>query len=86
MDPAKPPTDTSVDGVAGLIQPSSIAKTSKQYITSTTTPFSPTVSTEVNTIQSIQTPDNKKKDKEENKNPRNQQENPKAMAPENDNK
>ena len=44
------------------------------------------VSSEVNDIQSTQTPDNKKKGKGKNKRPGNQQENPKARAIENDNK
>ena len=85
-DPTKPPIETLVDGVVGSIQPSSIVNHSKQKSTSTTTPSTPTVSTEVNAIQSMQTPDNKKKGKGKNKKPRNQQGNTKAVAMENDNK
>ena len=85
-DPTKPPTETPIDGVVGSIQPLLSAKPAKQQITSTTTPYDHTVSTEVNFIQSMQTPDNKKKGKGKCKTPGNQQENPKATTPENDNK
>ena len=85
-DSTKPPTETPVDGVVDSIQPSLVANPTKQHSTSTTTLSTPTVSTEVNAIQSTQTPSNKKKGKGKNKKPRNQQENPKDIARENDNK
>ena len=46
-NPTKPPVETFVDGIVSSIQPSSAVKPSKQHITST-----PTVSVEVNVIQS----------------------------------
>ena len=52
-DPTNPPTETHVDGVVGSIQPPSAAKPSKQHSTSTTTPSSPMVSSQVNAIQSM---------------------------------
>ena len=86
MDPTKPPIENLVNGVVGSIQPLSAVNPSKQQITSTTAPSTPTVSTKVNAIQSMQTPSNKKKGKGKNKKPGNQQENPKATALKNDNK
>ena len=85
-DPAKPPAETPVDGVIGSIQPPSVVKVVKQPNPSTPTSSNPTVSAEVNAIQSTQSSGNKKKGKGKNKKPRNQQENPKPMAPETDNK
>ena len=67
-DPSKPPVETTIDGVVGSIYPSLVAKTSKQPNASATTPSTPTVFTEVNAIQSTQTPDNKKKGKVKIKN------------------
>ena len=72
-DPANPPTQTLIDGVVGLIQPSSTSKPSKQTNSYTTTPSTPTVSTGVNSIQISEAPDNKKKGKGKNKKPGNQQ-------------
>ena len=86
MDPTKPPTETPVDGVIGSIHPSSTVKPAKQPSPSTSAPYNPMVSTEVNSIQSMQSSGSKKKGKWKNKKPRNQQENPKPTAPENDNK
>ena len=77
-DPKRPPADVPIDGIVGSIQSPSVAKYSKQTQTTTPTPSTPKVSTEVNSIQSIQTPhNNKKKGKSKNKKPGNQQENPK---------
>ena len=45
MDLAKPPTETPIDGVVSSIQPSSVAKTTKQHNSSATTRSTPTVST-----------------------------------------
>ena len=59
-------------------------KYAKKPSTSTTTPSTPTVSIEVNEIQSSQPPDNKKKGKRKNKKPGNQQESNKTSTPEND--
>ena len=63
-----------------------MVKSTKQPSASTTAPSNSTVSTEVNSIQSTQSSGNKKKGKGKNKKHRNQQENPKPIAPENDNK
>ena len=86
MDPDKIPAETPVDGVLGSIQPSSAAKPTKKPNSYATTPSTPKVSAEVNAIQSMQTPRNKKKGKGKNKKPGNQQENLKYMATHNDNK
>ena len=86
IDPTKSPVENSVDGVVCSIQRSLAAKRAKQQITSTTTPSAPTIFAELNVIQSTQTPSNKKNEKGKGKKPGNQQENPKAMAPDNDNK
>ena len=84
IDPTKPLVETPVDGIVGSIQSSSVENPTKQPHTSNPTPSTPKVSTEVNSIQSIQTPDkNKKKGKVKNKNPRNQQENPKPTTNDN---
>ena len=61
MDPTKPPAETLVDGVAGLIQPPSAAKPAKQQSNPTTNHSSCTFSAEVNVIQSTQTLSNKNK-------------------------
>ena len=53
IDPAKPPTETPVDGVIGSIYPPSTIKPAKQSSASTTAPSNPTVSIEVNSIQSM---------------------------------
>ena len=74
-----------MDGIVGSIQPLSAAKPVKQPNASTTTPSTPKVSTEVNSIQSTQTTDNnKKKGKAKNKKHGNQQENPKPTINKND--
>ena len=83
-DPTKPPPENLVDGVVGSIQPSSIAKPTKQPNTSTISPLTPMVSTEVNSIQSSQAHDNKKKGKGKNKKSGNQQENLKSTTNKND--
>ena len=67
-DTAKPPVETPVNGIVGSIQPFSVAKPAKKPNASATTPSTPKVSTEVNVIQSTQTPNNNKnKGKEKNK-------------------
>ena len=72
-DPAKPPAEVPIDGIAGSIQSLSAVKPAKQPQTSTPTPSNPKVSTEVNSIQSTQTSgNNKKKGKNRNKKPGNQ--------------
>ena len=72
-DLAKPPTETPVDLIVGSIQSPSTAKPTKQPQTSIPTPSTPKVSAEVNSIQSIQMPNNnKKKGKAKNKKPGNQ--------------
>ena len=53
-DPAKTPAKPPVNGIVGSIQPPSIVKYSKNTSTSITTPSTPTVSAEVNAIQSTQ--------------------------------
>ena len=63
-----------------------MVKASKQPNPSTPAPSKPTVSAEVNDIQSTQSSGNNKKGKDKNKKPRNQQENPKPIALEIDNK
>ena len=73
-DPSKPLVEVPVDGIVGSIQSPSIAKYSKQ--TQTATPSTPKVSAEVNSIQTTQTSGNKKKGKNRNKKPGNQQETP----------
>ena len=73
-NPAKPRAEVPVDGVFGSIQSPSAAKPVKQ--TQTATPSTPKVSIEVNSIQITQTSGNKKKGKNRNKKPRNQQETP----------
>ena len=84
-DPAKPPVETPVDGIASSIQSLPIVKSTKQPHTSTPTPSTPKVFVEVNSIQSTQTPDNNKnKGKAKNKKPGNQQENPKPTTNKND--
>ena len=65
-DPAKPPAEVPIDGIVGSIQSPFAAKPAKQ--TQTTTPSTPKVSAEVNSIQSTQTSGNKKKVKIEIKN------------------
>ena len=60
-DLAKPPVETLVDGVVVSSQSSSAAKPSKQPNSYVTTPSTPMIFTEVNAIQSTETPDNKKK-------------------------
>ena len=60
-NPAKPLAETPVGGIVGSIQPSSAAKPTKQPNASATTPSTPKVSTEMNVIQSKQTPSNNKK-------------------------
>ena len=67
MDPAKPAAKIPIDGVIGSIQPPSMVKPAKQPNPSTPAPSNPTVSTEVNTIQSMQSSGNKKKGKGKNK-------------------
>ena len=52
MDRTKPPTEIPVDGVVSSIHPSSISKSAKQQIPSTAAPSTPTISVEVNSIQS----------------------------------
>ena len=49
-DPAKPPAEVPIDGIVGSIQSLSVAKPTKQPQTSTPTPSTPKVSTEVNSI------------------------------------
>ena len=84
-DPTKPPTEVPVDGIVGSIQSPLAAKPAKKTQTAIPTPSTPKVSTEVNSIQSIQTlRNNKKKGKVKNKKPRNQQENPKPTTNAND--
>ena len=73
-DPAKPSAEVPVDGIIGSIQSPSIAKSAKQ--TQTATPSTPKVSTKVNSIHTTQTSGNKKKGKNRNKKPGNQQETP----------
>ena len=75
-DPAKPSADVPIDGIVGSIQSPSAAKPTKQ--TQTATPSNPKVSTKVNSIQIIQTSSNKKKGKNRNKKPGNQQETPRS--------
>ena len=71
-DPAKPPVEVLVDGIVASIQSPLAAKPAKQPQTATPTPSTPKVFTEVNSIQSTQTPgNNKKKGKAKNKKPRN---------------
>ena len=73
-DPAKPPAEVPIDGIVGSIQSLSAMKLVKQTQTSPPTPLTPKVSTEVNSIQSTQTSgNNKKKGKNRNKKPGNQQ-------------
>ena len=62
-DPTNPLTKTPVDGIVRSIQPPSATKFDKQPSTSTITPSTPTISAEVNSIQTTQTPGNKKKGK-----------------------
>ena len=82
---ARQPMETPIDAIVGSIQSWSTAKPTKKTQTSTPTPSTPKVSTEVNSIQSIQMRgNNKKKGKAKNKKPRNQQENPKPTTNEND--
>ena len=84
-NPTKPPAETPVDGIVGSIQSSSTTKPTKQPLTSTPTPSTPKVFTELNSIQSTQTPDNNKnKGKAKNKKPGNPQENPKPTINKND--
>ena len=72
-DPAKPPTKVPLDGIVGSIQSPSVEKPTKKPDTSTPMPSTPKVSAKVNSIQSIQTPDNNKnKGKTKNKKPGNQ--------------
>ena len=70
-DPTKPPVETPVDGIFGSIQSPSTTKPAKQPQTSTPTPSTPKVSSEVNSIQRTQTSGNKKKGKNKNKKPGN---------------
>ena len=85
IDPAKPLAETHVDGIVGSIQSSSAMKPTKQPQTTTPTPSTPKVSTEVNSIQSTQTlGNNKKKGKNRNKKPGNQQETPRPTNSDND--
>ena len=86
MDPIKPLAETPIEGVVGSIQPLSTTKPAKPHNASATTPSTPMVSSQVNAIQSTQTPDNKKKGNGKNKKLGNQQENPKATNMKNDNK
>ena len=60
-DPAKPPAEVHVNGIVGSIQSPSTAKPAKK--TQNTTPSTPKVYAEVNSIQSSQTLGNKKKGK-----------------------
>ena len=60
-DPAKPLAEVLVDGIVGSSQSPSAVKTTKQPQTTTPTPSTSKVSTEVNFIQSIQTSGNNKK-------------------------
>ena len=84
-DPVNPPIEVPVDGIVGLIQSPSTAKSAKQPQTPTPTPSTPKVSAEVNSIQSTQMPNNnKKKGKAKNKKPGNPQENLKPTTNEND--
>ena len=71
-DPAKPPAETPVDGVIGSIHPPSMVKDAKQSNPSIPDSSNPTVFTEVNDIQSMQSSGNKKKGKGKNKKPKNQ--------------
>ena len=73
-DPAKPPAEVPVDGILVSVQYPSTTKPTKQ--THTTTPLTPKVFTEVNTIQSTQTSGNKKKGRNRNKKHGNQPETP----------
>ena len=84
INPTKPPAEVPVDGIVGSIQPLSTAKLAKQPQTATPTPSTPKVSTEVNSIQSTQTLGNKKKVKDINKKPRNQQETPRPTNNDNE--
>ena len=72
--------------MVGSIQPSSTAKPAKQPNAYTNALSTPMVSAKVNSIQSTQTPSNKKKGKGKNKKPGNQQENTKTAATKNDTK
>ena len=60
-DPAKPPVAIPIDGIVGSIQSPSTAKPAKKPQTTTPTPSTPNVFTEVNSIQSTQTLGNNKK-------------------------
>ena len=60
-DPAKPPIEVPIDGTVGSIQSPSTAKPVKQNQNTPSTPLTPKVSTDVNTIQITQTSGNKKK-------------------------
>ena len=62
-NPSKPPVETPIDGVVGSMQPPYIMKLVKKQIYSLDTSLSPIIFTQVNTIQSSQTPSNKKKGK-----------------------
>ena len=71
-DPAKPPEEVPVVGIVGSIQSTSVEKPTKKPLTPTPTPSTPKVSTEVNSIQSVQTSgNNKKKGKAKNRKPGN---------------
>ena len=76
-DPTKPSVEVPVDEIVGSIQSPSTAKPAKK--TQNTTPSTPKVSTEVNSIQSTQTSGNKNKGKNRNKKPGNQQEAPQSI-------
>ena len=84
-DPTKPPAKVPIDGIVGSIQSPSVVKPSKQPQTTTPTPSTPKFSTEVNSIQSTHTSgNNKKKGKNRNKKPGNQQDTPRPTNSDND--
>ena len=85
-DHAKPPAEPPMHGIVGTIQSPSTVKPAKQQSSSPTTSSTHIVSTEVNAVQSLQSPSNKKKGKGTSKESSNKQENPKATAPENESK
>ena len=83
-DPAKPQAEVPVDGIVGSIQSPSAVKPTKQPKTATPTPSTRKVFIEVNSIQSTQNlGNNKKKFKNRNKKPGNQQETPRPTNSDN---
>ena len=84
-DLAKPPTEVPVDGIVSSIQSPSVEKPAKQPQTTTPTPSTPKVFTEVNSIQITQASgNNKKKGKNRNKKPGNQPKTPRPTNGDND--